>query len=106
VTDSQTPVPAQGIFPAPLPSPPSTGGLIQLNTNADEVTNFPCQSGTSVSLQANTPYAFLFSGFDANGPVTFSGSFTADASGNLTGVEDIVRPNGTQLPNPLFAGTP
>jgi hypothetical protein len=105
VTDSQTPVPAQGIFPAPLPSPPSTGGLIQLNTNADELTNFPCQSGTSDSLQANTPYAFVFSGFDANGPVTFSGSFTADASGSLTGVEDIVRSNGTQLAQPLIAGS-
>lgn len=105
VTDSQTPVPAQGIFPAPLSSAPPTGGLIQLNTDADELTNFPCQSGTSDSLQANTPYAFVFSGFDANGPVTFSGSFTADASGNLTGVEDIVRPNGTQLAQPLIAGS-
>jgi hypothetical protein len=105
VTDSQTPVPAQGIFPAPLPSQPPTGGLIQLNTDADELTNFPCQSGTSDSLQANTPYAFVFSGFDANGPVTFSGSFTADASGNLTGVEDIVRSNGAQLAQPLIAGS-
>ena len=105
VTDSQTPVPAQGIFPTPLPSPPSNGDLIQLNTNADELTNFPCQSGTSDSLQANTPYAFVFSGFDANGPVTLSGSFTADASGNLTGVEDIVRSSGAQLAQPLIAGS-
>ena len=105
VTDSQTPVPAQGIFPAPLPNQPAANDLIQLNTNPDDLTNFPCQSGTSDSLQANTPYAFVFSGFDASGPVTFSGSFTADASGNLTGVEDIVRSNGTQLAQPLIAGS-
>jgi len=105
VTDSQTPVPAQGIFPAPLPNQPAANDLIQLNTNPDELTNFPCQSGTSDSLQANTPYAFVFSGFDVNGPVTLSGSFTADASGNLTGVEDIVRSSGTQLAQPLIAGS-
>jgi hypothetical protein len=105
VTDSQTPVPAQGIFPSPLASPPSTGGLIQLQTGLNSPPDYQCQSGTSYSLQANTPYAFVFSGFDADGPVTFSGSFTADASGNLTGVEDIIRSSGAQLAQPLAPGS-
>lgn len=105
VTDSQTPVPAQGIFPAPLPSPPSNSDLIQLQTGLNLPADYQCQSGTSYSLQANTPYAFVFSGFDADGPVTLSGSFTADASGNLSGVEDIIRSSGAQLAQPLTSGS-
>lgn len=97
VTDSQTPVPAQAIFPTPVPS---NGSIITLGSGDAE------QDCTNAApLQASTPYAFVFTGFDANGPVTFSGSFTADNLGNLTGVEDIVRSSSAQLAQPLTAGS-
>ena len=105
VTDSQTLVPAQGIFPSPLPSQPASSDLIQLTTGLNPPGDYQCQSGTFYSLTANTPYAFVFSGFDADGPVTYSGSFTADASGNLTGVEDIIRSSGAHLAQPLAPGS-
>ena len=96
VADSQASVPAQAVFPAPVPA---NGSIISLRPGDDEASH-PCQSANT-SVQANTPYAFVFTGFDANGPVTFSGSFTADTSGNLTGIEDIVRSSGAQLAQPL-----
>ncbi|MBZ5664356.1 MAG: putative Ig domain-containing protein [Acidobacteriia bacterium] len=98
VQDSQSPVPAQAVFP-----PPSPAGTpaIALAVGDPEV---GCNVTTG-SVQANTPYAFVFTGFDVNGPVTFSGSFTADANGNLAGVEDIIRSNGAQLAQPLTAGS-
>lgn len=106
VMDSQTPVPAQAVFPAPSPSQPSTGGLILLATEPFDESHFPCQSGSFHSLQPSTPYAFVFSGFDKDGPVTFSASFTADSNGNLTGVEDIIRSGvPVQLAQPLLAGS-
>jgi len=98
VADSQSPVPAQAIFPTPTPNGASA---IRLVTGDDQTA---CNVSVG-SVQAGTPYAFAFTGFDANGPVTFSGSFTADASGNLTGVEDMVRSSGAQLAQPLTAGS-
>lgn len=98
VTDSQSPVPAQAIFPTPSP----TGASAIRILTGDDQTDCNVSAG---SVQAGTPYAFTFTGFDANGPVTFSGSFTADASGNLTGVEDIVRSSGAQFAQPLTAGS-
>jgi large repetitive protein len=102
VADSQTPVPAQAVFPVPVPAA-NGPKIITLGVGDDEALH-SCQS-VNTSVQANTPYAFLFTGFDANGPVTFSGSFTADTSGNLTGIEDIVRSSGAQLAQPLTAGS-
>jgi hypothetical protein len=102
VVDSQTPVPAQAIFPTPVPA--ANGPKIITLAAEDDEALHPCQAGNT-SVQANTPYAFVFTGFDANGPVTFSGSFSADASGNLTGVEDIIRSSGAQLAQPLTAGS-
>ncbi len=102
VADSQSPVPAQAVFPAPVPAA-NGPKIITLGIGDDEALH-PCQS-VNTSVQTNTPYAFMFTGFDVNGPVTFSGSFTADTSGNLTGIEDIVRSIGTQLAQPLTAGS-
>src|SRR5229473_76619 len=102
VADSQTPVPAQAVFPAPVP-PANGPKIITLGIGDDEALH-PCQS-VNTSVQANTPYAFVFTGFDVNGPVTFSGSLTSDPSGNLTGIEDIVRSSGAQLAQPLTAGS-
>src|SRR5882762_9334485 len=102
VADSQSPVPAQAVFPAPVPA--ANGPKIITLGIGDDETLHPCQS-VNTSVQANTPYAFVFTGFDVNGPITFSGSFTADTSGNLTGIEDIVRSSGAQLAQPLTAGS-
>ena len=98
VKDSQSPVPAQAIFPTPQPV---NAKIIILGANGLDPT---CQS-TGNTLQAGSPYAFLFSGFDADGPMTISGSFTSDQSGNLTGVEDIIRKSGAQTDVPLTTGS-
>jgi hypothetical protein len=98
VQDSQAPVPAQAIFPSPSPSGTPAIALSTGDTETD------CNITTG-SVQTGAPYAFMFTGFDANGPVTFSGSFTADVNGNLTGVEDIIRSNSAQLAQPLTAGS-
>jgi hypothetical protein len=98
VQDSQGPVPAQAVFPAPSPAGTPAITLALGDAEVD------C-SVTTGSVQTNTPYAFVFTGFDANGPVTLSGSFTADANGALTGVEDIIHSNGAQLAQPLTAGS-
>lgn len=50
-------------------------------------------------------YAFLLQGFDATGPVSIAGSFTADGLGNLTGgLEDINRRAGVTA-SLAFTGT-
>jgi len=98
VTDSQSPVPAQAIYPSPAPV------NAKIITMAGSGLDPSCLPGGS-SLQAGTPYAFLLTGFDANGPVTVSGSFIADSSGNLTGVEDILRKSGAQTDVPLTSGS-
>jgi hypothetical protein len=109
VIDSQTPVPAQGIFPAPG----SNGnfpnliniGISDADTPPAGPNNYPCAIDTADN--ALTPpgsiYAFVLSGFDSNGPVTLSGSFTVvDKNGNLAGVEDIIHSSGAaQLAQPL-----
>ncbi|MBZ5623577.1 MAG: Ig domain-containing protein [Acidobacteriia bacterium] len=98
VQDSQTPVPAQAFFPAPVVSSPK---IIHLGPSGLDPSCF----STGSHIAAGSPYAFVFSGFDADGPVTVSGSFTSDSHGNLTsGIEDIVRKSGTQLAQPLAAG--
>jgi hypothetical protein len=98
VTDSQSPVPAQAIYPSPAPA------NAKIITMAGSGLDPSCLPGGS-SVQAGTPYAFLLTGFDANGPLTISGSFTADSSGNLTGVEDILRKSGAQTDVPLTSGS-
>ncbi len=98
VTDSQSPVPAQAIYPAPAPA---NAKIITMKGSDLDPT---CLSGGS-SVQAGIPYAFLLAGFDANGPVTISGSFTADSNGNLTGVEDLIRASGAQTDVPLTSGS-
>jgi hypothetical protein len=98
VQDSETPIPAEATFPSPLPV---NGRVISLTvTNTEE----PCDRGSN-NVKADTPYAFSFSGFDADGPVTIAGSFTADSHGDITGgVEDVVRASGAQLDQPLTPG--
>ena len=100
VTDSQSPVPAQAIFPTPQPVP--SGNIISLGVASDF--DSQCIAGSN-SVQAGTPYAFLFTGFDADGPVTISGSFTSDSQGNLTGEEDIIRTSGALTATALAPGS-
>jgi len=98
VSDSQTPVPAQAIYPAPSPT---NAKIISLGPSGLDPT---CLPGGS-SVQAGAPYVFLVAGFDADGPVTFAGSFTADVSGALTGVMDIIRRSGVQAGAALASGS-
>jgi len=98
VVDSQSPVPGEATFPSPAPA---NGKVITLTASSQEPECF--QGGSGVAPE--TPYAFVFTGFDADGPVTLSGSFTADSHGTITGgVEDIIRTSGSQLAQPLTAG--
>jgi hypothetical protein len=48
-------------------------------------------------------YAFLFSGFDANGPVAIAASINVDSNGNVTGEEDFKDPT-TQIMTPNVTG--
>ncbi len=98
VTDSQSPVPSQAIYPSPAPA---NAKIITMGSSALDPS---CLPGGS-TVEAGTPYAFLLAGFDADGPVTMSGSFIADANGNLTGVEDVLRESGTQTDVPLTSGS-
>ena len=98
ITDSQSPVPSQAIYPTPAPA------NAKIITMAGSGLDPSCLPGGS-SVQAGTPYAFLLTGFDANGPVTISGSFSADSNGNLTGIEDILRTTGAQTDVPLTSGS-
>jgi hypothetical protein len=109
VIDSQTPVPAQGVFPSPG-SNGTAPALINIaisdtDTPPAGLNNFPCDTVTADN--ALTPpgsiYAFVLSGFDSNGPVTLSGNLTVlDNNGNLAGVEDIIHSSGpVQLAQPL-----
>ena len=99
VMDSQSPVPAQEIYPAPkVPGGPLN--IVSLGPSPDA--QDPC---SVPGVQISTPYAFVFTGFDSEGPVTMSGSFTADALGNLTGEEDIVRTSGAQTAVTLSSGS-
>ncbi len=98
VLDSQSPVPAQAIYPTPSPTNPK---IITLATSGLDPT---CQTGGN-SVQTGTPYAFLFTGFDKDGPITISGSFTSDSAGNLTGVEDVIRSSGAQTGAALTTGS-
>jgi hypothetical protein len=101
VRDSQTPVPAEAIFPAPKPPGQDDNNIIVLGHS--ELTPL-CQAQGS-TLLPGAHYAFQFTGFDAAGPVTLSGSVIADSSGNLTGVQDVIRASGAQLNQPLSSGS-
>ena len=79
VHDSQPLVAAEATFPTPALDPRQK--IINLSVTTPEE---PCLLGGS-TVAPDTPYAFTFSGFDANGPVTLSGSFTADSHGRHNG---------------------
>jgi hypothetical protein len=99
VADSQNLVPAEAIFPAP-----ALAGSAKIITLRNTLLDPTCVA-SGQPLQTGAPYAFVITGFDAQGPVAFSGSFNSDANGNLTGVEDIVRTSGAQIGLPLTAGS-
>jgi len=53
--------------------------------------SIPVNASSNVSILFGQ-YAFLFSGFDANGAVAVTGSFNVDANGNVSGEEDFKDP--------------
>jgi hypothetical protein len=103
VIDSQLPYPAYGSTPqlnlyqwASLLSSPCTPAQ-NANGTASITTNLSGMNGS---------YAFLLRGFDANGPVVFAGSFTADGAGNISGgVEDTMRTTGSQAGVTITGGS-
>ncbi len=65
----------------------------------------------TVTLGSSSPaakfsgsYAFAFNGSSSAGPVATAGSFTADSTGNITGIEDVNGPSGVVTAQP-FTGT-
>src|SRR4029077_8833732 len=72
----------------------------QTATQALSITvNAASACGTGHESVFSGQYAFLFEGFDANGPVLIGGTFSADGTGKvalLAGVEDINASSGVQ----------
>jgi hypothetical protein len=69
-------------------------GIVPSKASAPLTLNITAGNSSPDLLFANT-YTFLFTGFDADGTVLISGTFTANASGVITGgTEDIVRKSG------------
>jgi len=80
----------------------------QLNTatvsggGAEEIAN--AQDSTPIIFTASVlfgQYAFLFSGFDANGAVAVAGSIHVDQDGNVTGEEDFKDPTTLLTAQPV-----
>jgi hypothetical protein len=69
-------------------------GIVPSIAPAQLTLNITAGTASPDIVFANT-YTFLFTGFDADGTVLISGTFTANASGVITGgSEDIVRKSG------------
>jgi hypothetical protein len=104
-----------GILPSGMSLTPSTGAIsglataVETNTFTVQVTDSespPASASATFTLSviaaANNDnnallqgeYAFVFGGYDPNGPVAFGGTFTADGNGNLEGFEDSNNHNG------------
>jgi len=77
-----------------LPYPAAAQLQRAINVDAQ---NPSCPTGQEGRLKAQGSYAFQLHGFDAAGPVTISGNFAVDGTGNVTGgTEDISRTTGAQ----------
>jgi len=80
--------------------PPSPAPTQQLSLTITKGT-------TSSNTLLSGEYAFLFQGFDVNGPVSIAGTFVADGNGNITsGGEDSNRTSGVVLAATLSTVTP
>ena len=92
---------------------PSTAQLANFTVQAAD-TGTPQQTKTqAMTITVNPPavnnaelkgqYSISFQGFDASGPVTMVGSFTADGAGNLTGgLRDVNRVTGVTASQTFF----
>jgi uncharacterized repeat protein (TIGR01451 family) len=71
------------------------GAAYGSTTDSTTITGGANSCGTGSESKLNGQYAFLMSGFDANGSVAIGGSFTADGTGKITaGQEDVNRITG------------
>ncbi len=61
-------------------------------------------SSSAAAARFAGSYAFAFDGYDASGPVAIAGRFTADAAGNVTGIDDATRASGVSTAEP-FSGS-
>lgn len=94
---------ATGLYTAPSSPPP--GGTITV-TATDTAVATSTVSGTITvvysDLSLNGPYAFSYTGNDADGYLAAAGSFQADGEGHINGVEDVDSfLNGTDVAAPI-----
>ena len=81
----------------------ATDSLGATATQSMTFTIYPARANT-LNSELKGSYAFLLSGFDANGkPLTSAGSFTADGLGNI--LSGSVDTNGTGLTTPVVNST-
>jgi hypothetical protein len=99
-------VSSTGLYTAPasVPRPPNVVVTATSVANSTRSASAVVTIAPSLNAKLKGPYAFQFSGFDANGIYQSVGSFTADGQGKLTGLEDI---NNTAKPSTAvrFTGT-
>lgn len=88
-----------GLFTAPaaLPNPAvvTVTAISQADPTKSASTPVTLVSPTGNDTELEGAYAFLFNGYNADGPVAVAGDFTADGNGSITtGNEDINRSSG------------
>jgi len=77
---------ANGLFTAPNTIPnPATAHVTATSTIDPTGSDTVDVAIVKSRLVASTTYAFRFSGFDGNGPLTVAGNFATDANGAITG---------------------
>jgi Putative Ig domain len=98
-----------------LTGTPTTTGLSSFTVKVIDTANPPQTATADLTINVDAEgsndrvfkgaYAFLFQGFDSNGPVAIAGSMNADGAGNITGgMLDINRSSGPQTSIAITSG--
>jgi len=74
-------------------------------TNPSNALAFTVSAFTSSACMLFGPYDFVFTGFDASGPVTIGGNFGVDAGGNVTGEDDFKNTTATRAAEAITGGS-
>lgn len=91
--------------PAAVPSPASVTIRATAKANSSSFGSATAAIAPTNNSKLNGQYAFLFTGFDANGVYESAGSITANGQGKITsGLEDVNNTNGPAT-NLRIAGT-
>jgi len=73
-------------------------------TNPSNALNLTINPFTSSACVLFGLHRFLFTGFDANGPVTVTGTFGVDSNGIVSGEEDFKNSTATRTAQPITGG--